>query len=107
MSFFKEPRIDSKKLRQSAKGEDCTFNVAGVCNYDKDTTVLCHGGWQGDGKGWGKKGDDLFSAMGCSSCHAWFDDKSNDESERLFYFHRAMKRTWKRWIELGIIEVKI
>jgi len=60
----KDFRIDSKKLRDSANGEECTFNVAGVCKYDKATTVLCHSGENGDGKGWGKKGSDLFAAMG-------------------------------------------
>lgn len=103
--FQKEFRVDSKKLRKSAEGEDCTFNVAGVCKYDKRTTVLCHSGLQGDGKGRGYKGNDLFAAFGCADCHAWFDNTANDYNERLFYFHRAMKRTWKRWFERGLIKL--
>jgi len=99
----KDFRIDSQKLRDSASGEECTFNVAGVCSYDKETTVLCHSGEQDDGKGVGKKGSDLFAAFGCSRCHSFYDNKANSDEERLFYFHRAMKRTWKRWIELGLI----
>jgi len=99
----KDFRIDSKVLRRSAHGEECTFNVVGICNYDKETTVLCHSGASDDGKGFGKKGADLFAAFGCSECHAWFDNQANDEAERLFYFSRAMKRTWKRWVELGLI----
>ncbi len=48
---------------------------------------------------------DLFAAFGCSNCHQWYDNKANDSEERLFYFHRAMKRTWAIWIKSGIIEV--
>jgi len=106
MSLQKETRIDSKKLRDSANGESCTFNVAGVCKDESETTVLCHSGAIDDGKGWGKKGSDLYAAFGCARCHQWYDNKANPDTERLFYFHRAMKRTWKRWVEMGLIVIK-
>lgn len=105
MNLQKEFRIDSDKLRKSARGEICTFNITGVCSYDSETTVLCHSGEIDDGKGKGRKGSDLYAAFGCSACHTYYDNPANPD--RLFYFHRALKRTWKRWIEMGLIKVMI
>jgi len=32
----------SNAIRMSAKGEECTFQIVGVCNHNPETTVLCH-----------------------------------------------------------------
>lgn len=96
-------------IRSAAWNEPCTFAIPGVCNYSKDTTVLCH---LPDDSGTGKMGgksDDWCAAFGCSSCHDVIDMRVHGKisrEDREFYMRRAMIRTWRRLIELGIIEVK-
>lgn len=108
MNLQKRPVIRSKKLRDSARGEECTVRSP-WCNYDPDTTVLAH---LPDDSGTGKMGgksDDWCSVMSCSACHDWLDRRINDGSllrEREIYMRRAMIRTWRRWIELGLIKVE-
>ena len=29
-------------IRKAAKGEQCTLNITGVCNYNPETVVLAH-----------------------------------------------------------------
>lgn len=98
--------IKSKKVRASAKGEDCTFNIVDVCNYDPDTTVLCH--LPDESKGMGKKSDDISSAYGCSSCHDVIDGRRGHDftEEEEWYMRRAMVRTWRKLIEKGLVIVK-
>lgn len=95
----------NQKILSAAKGEDCTMNSP-WCNYNPETVVAAHSNYQEDGKGMGKKSDDLFVAFCCSGCHDWFDGRIRDgstEADRRDAFHRAMKRTWKRLIDRGII----
>ena len=100
-------KIVSKKIRNSARGEDCTFQIVGVCNYNPETTVLCH--LPSMSKGIGTKSDDICSAYGCSSCHDIIDRRVfNEEFEdhREWYMRRAMARTWRRLIDMGIVVIK-
>lgn len=62
------------KLRQSARGQDCTLNIIGICNYDPSTTVLAHlpDGTNGMGK---KAGKDENGCFACSSCHDAVDSR--------------------------------
>jgi hypothetical protein len=59
------------KVRESARGEDCTLRLPGICNWNNETTVFCHSNRLGDGKGMGMKAK--IGAYGCSSCHAVLD----------------------------------
>ena len=93
--------MKSKKLRDSAQGQDCTLQVVGVCNYNVETTVLCHIN-TGGGK-MGGKSPDISAAFGCSNCHEWLDQNNGSEIDRLFYTRRAMVRTWLYWIDAGLI----
>ncbi len=61
------------KIRQSARGEDCTIRIPGVCNFNPETTVLCHPNTHRAGKGKGLKAADELGAYGCSDCHAVLD----------------------------------
>lgn len=99
--------IISKKLRDSARGQDCTLNIAAVCNYDSATTILAH--LPDESNGMGKKPDDISACFACSSCHDAIDRRASysmPREEREFYFRRAMVRTWRKWIESGLITVK-
>lgn len=63
-------------IRKAARGEDCTIVLAGVCNRDPDTTVLCHSNSVADGKGMGLKAPDTAAAFGCSACHDVMDGRA-------------------------------
>ena len=98
---MKPTRIRSKKLLDGAKGENCTMNVAGVCNYNPETVVAMHINVEG-GK-MGGKTDDTSTVYGCSSCHAWLDQSKGSELDQLFYTRRALVRTLNRRIEQELI----
>ena len=99
--------MKSTALRESAKHQECTFNIVGVCNYDPTTVVLCH--LPDESHGIGRKSDDICAAFGCSSCHAAVDGRSHCPEyteNQFFYNHRANLRTIKNWINAGLIEVR-
>lgn len=84
--------------RQAACGMPCMLNVAGVCNYNVETTVLCHLRFLGGG-GMGLKPSDAAGVFGCSACHDWLDgrtphvlDGKEYELQRNFYAARALVR---------------
>lgn len=96
--------VASKKLRDAARGQDCTLNVLDVCNYDPETTVHAH--FPSENAGY--KPTDISGGHGCSACHDWLDRRNigDDESDREFYMRRSQERTITRLIEMGIITVK-
>ena len=74
----KGPR--STPIRRAARGQDCTLRLA-VCNFDPDTTVLCHSNFLSDGKGMGLKAPDTAAAFGCSACHDVLDGRRSRPAE--------------------------
>lgn len=100
--------IRSKKIREAARGQDCTFNIAYVCNYDNSTTVLAH--LPDESHGMGQKADDISAAFACGKCHDSIDCRGDpqtwvqNEADREFYMRRAMVRTWRKLIEMGVIK---
>lgn len=97
----------SQKITESAKGEDCTFNIPGVCNYDPATTVFCH--LKFDLAGVAIKPSDISGAYGCSSCHDVIDGRNHSldyEEDPSFYKARAMRRTYERLWEKEVISIK-
>jgi len=94
------------KLRESAKGQACTLNIVGVCNYNEETTVLAH--LPSEFKGMGNKSPDYCAAFCCSNCHDAIDGRTHDGelfADKEFYMRRAMVRTWKIWIEDGLVKI--
>lgn len=63
----------SKKITASAKGEDCTVRLPGVCNFNRDTVVFAHISGVRFGHGIGKK--TKLGAYACSSCHDLIDGR--------------------------------
>jgi hypothetical protein len=61
------------KIRQSARGEDCTINLPGVCNYNPETSVWAHSNRYEHGKGMGLKAKDEHGAYACYDCHMVYD----------------------------------
>ncbi len=108
----KTKAIRSQKLRDSARMEECTFQIPGVCNHDPATTVLCH--LPDESHGGSRKADDHCSAYGCSSCHDAIDRRDREGYSLIvlslagsvdFFMRRAMVRTWRRMIEKGLIKI--
>lgn len=99
--------MKSQALRDSAQGQECTFQIVGVCNGDPATSVLCH--LPDESNGMGKKSDDISAGIGCSSCHDAVDGRvysSEYEEHSGFYNHRANKRTLRKWFEMGLLVIK-
>ncbi len=98
--------IRLKKIRDSAKMQDCTMNSV-CCNYSPETVIFAHYGEPGE-KGTGLKPDDTSGAYLCSGCHDWADRRtSNGEylaGDAQYYWFRAMRRTWKLLVENGVLK---
>ena len=101
---MKPKRIVSPRLRNSANGQECTMQVADVCNYRTDTTVLAH--VQVDGGKMGGKTDDISACFCCAACHEWLDQYQGTEEERLFYTRRAIIRTQRIWVAERLMIIK-
>jgi hypothetical protein len=101
MLIPKSPSLRSKKLRNSARGQDCTMQVVGVCNFNSETTVLAH--LDSENKGTAYKSSDLFAVYACSDCHSWLDQHKGNKEDRLFYSLRALDRTHRIMTNTGLI----
>ena len=98
----KHKPLVSQILRDSARGQECTIRLPGICNHDPATTVLCHL----DGGGMGMKHPDIFGAFGCSSCHDEVDRRTREcdaEYARASFFD-GMVRTQQHWLDAGILQ---
>lgn len=65
--------MNEKKITESARGENCTIRIPGVCNFNPETVVFCHISGVRFGHGVGKK--TKWGAYGCSSCHDVVDGR--------------------------------
>lgn len=95
--------IISTKLRSSAKGQQCTFEIPGVCNRDASTTVLCHA--PSEVKGMGNKSHDFHAAFGCYACHEALDQHRVEKWEEYFYWLRGIQRTQAYWQAKGLLVI--
>lgn len=106
----KQIAIRSKAIRESARDEPCTLQIAGVCNGDTRTTVLAH--LPDESHGMSRKSDDFpCVAYACSDCHDMIDGRTTPTLEfvqgwREFYLRRAMTRTLRRLVQKGIVGIK-
>ena len=95
-----------QKLRDSARGEECTLRIHPYCNGNPETVVLCH---LPSGSGMGQKSPDWFAVYGCSACHDIIDKrktvKITEELDYLDILQGALFRTWERMIEKGLIKI--
>lgn len=100
-------KIKSKKLRDSARNQDCTLRLVGVCNFNDETTILCHVGVMA---GMGTKSSDNMAVFGCSSCHDVIDGKTSysvtDNPDIHHDIIRAIGETQQIWIDKGLMVIK-
>jgi len=105
----KRQPIRSKKLRDSARDEECTLRLPGVCNGNPQTVVLAHLRCFGGG-GMGTKPDDTAAIYCCSDCHDVLDGRRHMEHWPDGYIKqeagRALCETLRRMIDKGLIDVK-
>lgn len=93
------------KLRKSARGRECQIRIPGVCNFNPETTVLCHL----NGAGMGMKHPDLFGAFGCSACHDAIDGRIRTGMPATIlrlYLLEGIVHTQAIWLKEGLISVK-
>lgn len=98
--------IRSKKITQSARGEDCTVRIVGVCNGNPETTVLAH--LPSNRHGIGLKSSDISGVYACSCCHDRIDRRIHSrelEERREWYLLRAVIETHERMVESGVLKV--
>lgn len=72
---MKSSRPKMTPIRKAARGQECTLQLLGVCNGDRDTVVLCHSNSLAHGKGMGLKAPDEKACFGCSACHDVLDGR--------------------------------
>lgn len=92
--------VRSQRLRDSARGRDCTLRFPGICNRDSETTVLAH--LPSPVKGMGTKGDDWHACFACSACHEHMD-LNQKHKNMAGYQLRALQQTQRQWFEEGLL----
>ena len=96
-------KIESKALRDSARGEMCTLRLDG-CLPGTETVVLAHAPGTGM-KGIGMKVPDIMSMYACHNCHDIVDGRKRGEWTYRDIV-RAVSETIMRMIEKGLITIK-
>jgi hypothetical protein len=79
------------------------IRIPGICNFDPETTVLCHYRLMGL-SGIGMKPVDICGAWGCSACHDVVDRRSHlelDWQEVRFLHAEGVIRTLNELTRLG------
>ncbi len=93
------------KIRQSARGEECTVRIPYICNWNPETTVYAH---INDGtQGAGKKASDLSGVYACSACHDEIDRRTRRISVDALdgFILRAMQKTQRKLVEKGLLAI--
>ncbi len=104
-TLTKQQPIRSKKLRNAARGQQCTVNLPGICSYDRDTVVLAHLHDEVFGKG--QKADDTSAIHACHTCHTAIDRGTHglSRADLLEMLLRALQRTIRHLVVSNIIIV--
>lgn len=105
MDFQKRRPYRNPKILKAAQDEPCTLLLDGCTGGGADT-VAAHSNYGEDGKGGAQKADDCFVAFTCHHCHGVLDGQIKSHYSRAElrdYFHMAMKRTWRRLLDKGVL----
>lgn len=108
-SAFKsrQPKVAplEKKIRASARDEDCTLRFDPICRNRTDTVVYCHSPRLIDGKGMGLKAK--VGCYGCYDCHDLMDGRrplgSWTMAQVLERFDEACAETEEKLRQKGIL----
>lgn len=94
------------RLAKLARGRDCTIRLEGICNFNPETTVLCHVRMIGI-SGMGIKAPSLLGAWACSCCHDAIDRRRFKDLERDYVrlaHLEGMVRTLDALVAEGVIK---
>lgn len=69
----KTPEAHDQRIRDSARGEECTVRIVGACTHDPTHTIWSHAPLQAAGKGRGWKSIDVAGAYCCTACDSVID----------------------------------
>ena len=99
--------IRSEKIRNAARGEECTLQIYGCCVGGTETTVLAH--IHDETFGAGRKADDISAVFACAGCHDEIDGRSRKTrgADLTWYKLRALQRTIRRLHERKVIFVPV
>lgn len=97
-------RLVSKKVRESARGRECTVRLPGICNWNPETTVLAH--LPCGTRGIGMKGIDTVAVYACSACHDAIDGRTKGAEIDWKDMPRAIAETHEALIRAGIMTIK-
>jgi len=89
-------------IQKSAKGENCTLRIPGVCTGDQATVVLCHAPYPGR---FGSRKHNWWAAYGCSACHDHIDHRDGYHPLTEFDWMPAIHETQTKLIEKGLMTV--
>lgn len=99
--------MKSKKIRESARGEECQVRIPLHCNGNPETVILAH---VGSGSGMGMKSSDLEATYCCSSCHDLIDFRGNAHNftrvEIQLMAYEGAQRTRQILVSKNLIQVK-
>lgn len=70
---LKTPDAHDQRIRDSARGEECTVRIVGACTGNPEHTIWSHAPLQAAGKERGWKSIDLAGAYCCTACDAVID----------------------------------
>ncbi|MGL4638567.1 MAG: nuclease domain-containing protein [Shewanella sp.] len=91
----------SKKITDSARGENCTMRLLGICNFNPETVVFAHVGRR---RGTGIKCGDNFGVYACSACHDIIDKRTSTRYPGINgEILRALEETQEKLIEKGLL----
>lgn len=94
--------VVSTKLRESARGQECTLNFP-CCNHNRETTVLAH--LPSNVSGMGTKSDDWHAVFACSSCHDALDLRKAEDT--YWFALNALWQTQRIWFDMGLLKVPV
>lgn len=90
-------------LRKFARGQPCRVRLPGICNGNRETTVLAHikHGWYGS-----IKPPDIIAVHACSACHDVIDRRRGDISvqEADLAVLRGLCEMLAYYVKEGILE---
>ena len=95
-------KVESKKYREAARGQDCTLRLPGICNFDPATTVLAH--LPCGMRGTAIKAPDFAAIDACSNCHAVLDGSRRSEINA-WDVVRALAETHMNRMERGLLTI--
>ena len=107
MMIPKHQPLRSRKLREAARGQQCTVRLPSVCSGDPDTVVLAHA--PAGHRGMSTKTDDSHAAFACDACHAVLDGRVKarvSREEQLECWLRGINETHAIWRDMGLISIK-